>query len=178
MDYNALLIPTLKALADRDDLIVIGVLGVKGAKLDGFKIPSNAKVVDYLMYEAVLQYADVFVTNAGYGGFISGVMHGVPMVWAGRGREFIIIFFLGYRLLTIVFHPEDKAEVSMRGEIAGIGVNLETDRPSTEAIRDGVDKVLTDNSFKTRCLEVQRENQKLDCIGQLERIIKELSAET
>jgi UDP:flavonoid glycosyltransferase YjiC (YdhE family) len=87
LDYNALVTPTIKALADREDVIVIGVLGVKGAKLDGFEVPSNAKVEDYLMYEAVLQYADVFVTNAGYGGFISGVMHGVPMVFAGRGRK-------------------------------------------------------------------------------------------
>lgn len=88
LDYKSLLIPTIQTLADRDDLIVIGVLGVKGAKLDGVEIPRNAKVVDYLMYEAVLPHTDVFVTNAGYGGFILSVMHGVPMLLAGTGRKF------------------------------------------------------------------------------------------
>jgi hypothetical protein len=39
---------------------------------------------------------------------------------------------------------EDKAEVSMRGEWAGIAVNLRTNTPSPEAIRDGVDRILID----------------------------------
>jgi UDP:flavonoid glycosyltransferase YjiC (YdhE family) len=75
-------------LADREDIIVIGVLGVKGARLDGVKVPPNTRVVDYLMYEAVLAYADVFITNGGYNGFMTGVMHGVPMVLAGRTGKY------------------------------------------------------------------------------------------
>lgn len=59
----------------------------------------------------------------------------------------------------------------MRVEWAGIGVNLRTDSPSLEAIRDGVDKILTDSSFKTRSLEIQRENEELDCAAALEKFI-------
>lgn len=72
-------------------------------------------------------------------------------------------------------HAEDKAEVSMRGEWAGIGVNLRTDKPSPEAIRDAMNRLLTDSKIKARCLEIQRENQELNCVVQLENIIKELS---
>jgi UDP:flavonoid glycosyltransferase YjiC (YdhE family) len=74
-----------------------------------------------------------------------------------------------------VFSSEDKADVSMRGELAGIGINLETDQPSVEAIRDGVDKILADSSIKARCVEIQRENQELNCVAQLEKIVKEFS---
>ncbi|RAL03680.1 UDP-Glycosyltransferase/glycogen phosphorylase [Aspergillus ibericus CBS 121593] len=151
IDYNELVIPTMQALADRDDVMVIGVLGVRNARLDGFEIPSNAKVVDYLLYDAVLPYVDVFVTNGGYGSFTHGIMNGVPMVMAGTGQ--------------------DKAEVSMRVEWAGIGVNLRTDSPSQEAIREGVNKVLADPKYKARSLEIQRENEELDCAAALERYI-------
>jgi UDP:flavonoid glycosyltransferase YjiC (YdhE family) len=88
IDYTELLIPTLKALAGRDDCMVIGALGIRGAKLEGVEITINAKIVDFLLYDAVLKYADVFVSNAGYGGLMHSVMNGVLMVLAGTGREF------------------------------------------------------------------------------------------
>ncbi|KAL2827488.1 glycosyltransferase family 1 protein [Aspergillus pseudoustus] len=155
LDYDMLLKPTIEALADRDDCLVIAALGVKGATLNGVTLPPNAKVVDFLLYDAVLPYADAFVSNAGYGGFLHGVMHGVPMVLGGSGQ--------------------DKAEVSARGEWAGIAVNLKTDRPSVEAIRDSVNTVLTDSKYKTRCVEIQRENEELDSRAQVERAILEFA---
>lgn len=91
LDFNMLLKPTFKALADREDVFIIGVLGQRDATLDGVKLPANTRVVDYLLYDAVLLYADVFVSNAGYGGFLYSVMHGVPMVLAGCGRKFFLI---------------------------------------------------------------------------------------
>ncbi|KAL4984950.1 UDP-Glycosyltransferase/glycogen phosphorylase [Aspergillus falconensis] len=154
VDYNMLLLPTIEALADREDCMVIGVLGQRGAKLEGVMLPANAKVVDYLLYAAILPYVDVFINNGGYGGFMQGIMHGVPMVLAGVEL--------------------DKAEVSMRGEWAGIAINLRTSTPSAGAIRDGVDKILADGSFKARCVKIQRENEELDCRAQLERLIAEI----
>lgn len=64
--------------------------------------------------------------------------------------------------------------MSMRGEWAGIAINLRTSTPSADAIRDGVDKILGDSSFKTRCVKIQRENEELDCRVQLERLISEI----
>lgn len=95
LDFNMLLKPTIKALADREDVFVVGILGQRGATLDDwFKLPVNTRVVDYLLYDAVLPYADVFVSNAGYGGFLHSVMHGVPMVLAGSGREFTFTYIV------------------------------------------------------------------------------------
>ncbi|KAL4970767.1 glycosyltransferase [Aspergillus stella-maris] len=87
VDYNMLVIPTIKAMANRDDCIVVAVLGVKDAKLEDVTVPANVRIVDYLLYDAILPYADVFVTNAGFGGFMHGVMNGVPMVLAGVDRK-------------------------------------------------------------------------------------------
>lgn len=74
--------PTLEALASREDVIVVALLCVEGATLDR-DVPENSRVVDYLPYHALLPYTDVLVTNGGYGGFMQAVMHGVPMVMAG-----------------------------------------------------------------------------------------------
>ncbi|KAL4744721.1 hypothetical protein BDW72DRAFT_212252 [Aspergillus terricola var. indicus] len=151
IDYTELLIPTLKALAGRDDCMVIGALGIRGAKLEDVEIPGNAKIVDFLLYDAILKYADVFVSNAGYGGLMHSVMNGVPMVLAGTGQ--------------------DKAEVAMRGEWAGIAVNLRTNTPTVDALQKAVDRVLSETDFKTRCIEIQRENEQLNCLVQLEKLI-------
>ena len=87
-NFSNLVRPTLLGLADREDALVVAVLGARGAALD-FQIPGNARVQDYLLYHAVLPYADVFVSNGGYGGFMQAVMYGVPMVLAGTTRKLL-----------------------------------------------------------------------------------------
>ncbi|KAL4993137.1 UDP-Glycosyltransferase/glycogen phosphorylase [Aspergillus recurvatus] len=156
VDYEMLLKPTMEALREKEDCFVVGVLGVKAATLDGIAdLPGNARVADYLPYDAVLPFADVFVSNAGYGGFLHGVMHGVPMVLAGSGQ--------------------DKAEVCARGEYAGIALNMKTDKPTVEALRDAINTILTDCKYKQRCVEIQQENEALDCRAQVERAVLEFA---
>ncbi|AEO71928.1 f10e3bff-0624-4837-b9dc-47cf4d37bd1b [Thermothielavioides terrestris] len=154
-NYADLLIPTIRALAGRADLLVVATLGRHGTALDsGVALPANAIVVDYLPYNAILPYTDVFVSNAGYGGFMHGVMNGGPMVLAGTAA--------------------DKGEVSCRGEYAGMAVNLRAQAPGEDAIAAAVDKVLKEEKFKARAMEFKRENEELDALGSFERIIEEL----
>ncbi|KAK4108514.1 glycosyltransferase family 1 protein [Canariomyces notabilis] len=157
-DYTELLIPTLKVLSGRKDLIVIATLGARGAtppaELD--VLPDNFKIVDYFPYDALLPHTDVFVSNAGYGGFMHGIMNGVPMVLAGT--------------------KADKAEVCQRAEWAGVGVNLRAQNPSGEAIREAVDKVLGDGKFKARALELKKENEQMNCLETFEKIVYEIAA--
>lgn len=133
-DYEELVLPTLRGLADRDDLVVVAILCRPGAELlvetateedpllgegDGaeadennnnkkppqkkqpFLLPSNARVVDYFPYDAVLAHADLFVSASGYGGLTHAVAHGLPVLQTGR-------------LL-------DKADIGRRVEYAGLG---------------------------------------------------------
>lgn len=173
LDFNMLLKPTIEALADREDVFVVGVLGQRGTTIDGFQLPASTRVVDYLLYDAVLLNVDVLVSNAGYTGFLHSVLHGVPMVLADRGRKFSTSIRILEQLLIIGI--ENKAEVCMRGEYAGTTLNLNTDSPSIEALRDGTIKVLGDSSFKTRCVQTQRENEVLDNLAQVERVILEFA---
>ena len=94
------------------------------------------------------------------------------MILAGTGRMYspqAAFVDCANNSLTCI---EDKAEVSMRGEWAGIAINLRTSTPNIEAIQNGVNKLVEDDQCKKRCLEIQKEHEELACFSQLERYIK------
>ncbi|KAH8889146.1 MGT family glycosyltransferase [Thozetella sp. PMI_491] len=151
-EVDHLILPALRAFASRSDLRVVATLGHRGRKLpDDFELPANATVVDYFPYDAILPITDVFVNNAGFGGFSHGVMNGVPMVMSGI--------------------TQDKPEVSARAEWAGLGINLRAQIPTPEALTEAVDKILADPSYKKRVLEIKAENEAMDPLGSLEKVI-------
>ncbi|KAJ0341790.1 hypothetical protein COL922a_001884 [Colletotrichum nupharicola] len=150
-DPEDLILPTVQGLADRGDVLVIVVLGSRGATLDVSRLPANARVLDYFPYNAVLAHADVFVSNAGYGGFTHAVVNGVPAVFAGQ--------------------TEEKAEVAERGSVAGFAVNLRTQTPGAAAVRGAVDRVLADGRYKRRALELMAENEGMGSLGVIEERI-------
>ncbi|KAK9795975.1 putative Glycosyltransferase family 28 N-terminal domain-containing protein [Seiridium cardinale] len=143
---NDLIIPTIQAFADRDDVLIVAVLGWKDAKLSDFiKVPSNARVADYLSYDAALEHSDVWVHNAGFGAINHGIAHGVPMVVAGEGM--------------------DKTENARRVAWSGIGVDLGTAKPSIEQVKAAIKIVLREESYTSRVKVLQRQSEELDCIG-------------
>ncbi|KAF7554329.1 hypothetical protein G7046_g6850 [Stylonectria norvegica] len=151
-DYADLLIPAIQALGDRPDIFVVAILGHRNISLPAdVPIPANTRVIDYLPYDAILPHTDVFVMNAGYGGFLHGVTNGVPMVLAGE--------------------TEDKKDVAMRGEWSGVAVNLRTGRPTSRQVSEGVDRVLADESYRERVREVRAENEAMDTMDMVEREI-------
>lgn len=152
-----LIIPTIEALADRSDLLVIVTLGQRGASLPPtVTLPANARVLDYFPYDAALEHTDVFVSNAGYGGFTHAVMNGVPAVFSG---------------LT-----QDKPEVAERAAVAGFGVNLRAQTPTADALREGVDEVLTNPKYKKRAMELKVENENMDSYTVIEEHIIRLAS--
>ncbi|KAL2169397.1 hypothetical protein VTG60DRAFT_6103 [Thermothelomyces hinnuleus] len=167
------MLPTFAALAGREDVLIVATLGAPGAELvvpvnddddddaaaaaitTAVTPPANALVVDYLPYDVILPHADAFVCNAGFGGLMHSVMHGVPLVLCGR--------------------LSDKAEVCAHAERAGVAVNLRCQRPDADAVRAAVDRVLCEPRFGERARELQRENWELDALGKMEDIILELA---
>ncbi|KAI0116433.1 glycosyltransferase family 1 protein [Nemania sp. FL0031] len=157
IDWDNVLIPTIQGLAGREGVLVVAILCVKGATLEGRlpgPLPSNAIVVDYFPYDAVIEHADVFVSNGSYGVFSHCVAHGVPMVLSG--------------------HTEDKIALGMRGEYAGFAVNLGTEQQSPEAFAKGVDTILSDPKFKTRAMQLRAEAEEFDALGTVERELRAL----
>lgn len=185
-DAAALIVPTLRALAGRGGLLVVAILGVRGAALPkppsgqttqeetGRKPalssssqlsspwpPGNARVLDYLPYDLVLPYASVFVHGGGYGGLQHAIAHAVPVVQAGMS--------------------EDKPEVGARIEWAGMGVYLRKagrwDGVVTEEmVSEAVDRVLRDEGggFGRGLDKLRKEAQEARPLETLEREIVRL----
>jgi UDP:flavonoid glycosyltransferase YjiC (YdhE family) len=82
-DFGQLVAPTLTALANDPDVLVVVTTG--GRSLDAIPglVPHNARVAAYLPFEWLLSKVDVLVTNGGYGGVNQALSFGVPLVTAG-----------------------------------------------------------------------------------------------
>ncbi|KAK2041128.1 UDP-Glycosyltransferase/glycogen phosphorylase [Colletotrichum somersetense] len=155
-DYTELVSPTFEAFANRHDVLVVAALGTRGAQLPSdITIPPNARVVDYMPYDTILEYADVFVSNGGYGALTHAVRNGVPVVLAGESQE--------------------KSEVAMRAVYAGVGISLATQRPTAEQIKKGVDEVLRDTKYKKAAMRLKSESDSMDALARVEAKVKEMT---
>ncbi|KZL84768.1 udp-glucuronosyl udp-glucosyltransferase [Colletotrichum incanum] len=163
LNHRELIIPTMKALKDQDDVLVVVCLCVAGAVLDTSSfgdgtLPSNARVVDYFPYDAILAHADVFVSNSGYGGFQHAVSNGVPMVQAGN-----------------VF---DKPDIGRRIEWSGLGVYLVESPPPVSAVHLAITKVLNDGRYKNKAKELKIEAGRINPLRKVEEEIMLLKDQT
>ncbi|OBS25284.1 hypothetical protein FPOA_05817 [Fusarium poae] len=157
MDYNDIVIPALEALKDRPNTLVIVALGQRGAVLNSsITIPENARVVDYIPFDDILPLASVFVGNGGYGGVRASLAHGTPLVVAGDS--------------------EDKPEMCAIIEWAGVAINLRTGKPTSEALREGVDKLLSDAKYTEGAKRIQADMDAADPVGAITQNINEVLA--
>ncbi|KAK3938454.1 hypothetical protein QBC46DRAFT_390161 [Diplogelasinospora grovesii] len=155
VDPHQLIIPTISALQDRNDVLLVAILGRKGARLPPHiqpDVPGNVRVTDFIHYDAILQHAHVWVHNAGYGAVQHGIAHAVPMVVTAEGQ--------------------DKPENALRVAASGIGVNLGPSTPGPEQVLNAVNQVLDDtNGFQKRAREVREEAQGFRCFELVEKEI-------
>lgn len=149
-----LILSAIKALADEDVFVVITTGGRPVADLPIHPLPANFRVESYIPHGILLPHVDVMVTNAGYNGVQTALAAGVPLVVAGRS--------------------EDKAEVCARVARAGLGVDLRTQTPSSEQIRNAVQTVLGDSTYRQKARQIQAEmrnhNAPLDASILLEQL--------
>lgn len=147
-----LILPTAEAMRNRDDVLVVAILGRKGATLPvDAQAPRNARITDYLHYDAILPYARVWVHNGGYGAITHGVAHGVPMVVAGEGQ--------------------DKPENIRRIRFSGIGVGLGSITPSVQDLRLSLEAILGEPKYQERVNVLKQETIGLDCFGRIEKAV-------
>jgi MGT family glycosyltransferase len=154
-DFNLLVRPTLAALADQPDLLVVVTAGGRPADAIPGPIPANARVASYLPFEWILQKADVFVTNGGYGSVNQAMSFGVPLVCAG---------------LT-----EDKADVNARVGWSKMGINLKTNTPTPQMLRHAVRTVLDTDRYRLRASLMAEEFRLIDTRSEILRAIIEVS---
>ncbi len=134
-DLQRLVAPTLSALQDVDGILVVATTGGR-LKEELATPPSNARVETFLPFASLMPRIDLLVTNGGYGTVSMALAAGVPVIVAGT--------------------TEDKAEVAARVAWSGTGINLGTDNPSSEVLRDAVATVLGDARYRARARELAR----------------------
>ncbi|MGV0027162.1 glycosyltransferase [Phormidesmis priestleyi] len=128
-DSDALIVPTLWALAQEEVLVVVTTIGKSIESIPPDAIPANARIASFIPHSELLPDVDVMITNGGYNGVQMALAQGVPLVAAGRS--------------------EDKPEVCARIEWAGVGINLKTGKPTPQQIRSAVKKLLADHRYET-----------------------------
>ena len=154
-DFGLLIAPTLAALANEPDLLVVVTAG--GRPIDAIPgpIPSNVRLASYLPFEWVLPKVDVFVTNGGYGSVNQAMSFGIPLVTAG---------------LT-----EDKADVNARVAWSGVGIDLATNEPTPQALREAIRTVLDKPNYRSRASLMADEFDGIDTRSEILRIISQVS---
>jgi MGT family glycosyltransferase len=154
-NFGLLITPTLAALANEPDLLVVVTAGGRPIEAIPGPIPGNARLASYLPFEWVLPKVDVVVTNGGYGSVNQAMSFGIPLVTAG---------------LT-----EDKADVNARVAWSGVGIDLATNEPTPQALREAILKVLAKPNYRSRASLMAEEFDGIDTRSEIHRIVSQVS---
>lgn len=151
-DLGALVVPTVEALAGREDLLVVATTGREGRTTIPGRVPANAYVTDFLPYAELLPHVDVMITNGGYGGVHQALSHGIPLIVAGGSA--------------------DKPEVAARVAYARAGINLGTSRPGRAEIVGALDAILGTGAHRAAARRLSRE---IRAVNAFDRIAETLA---
>jgi MGT family glycosyltransferase len=155
-NFDLLVVPTMAALANEPDVLVVATAGGRPVEAIPGQIPSNARVASFLPFEWLLPRVNVLVTNGGYGSVNQAMSFGIPLITAG---------------LT-----EDKADVNARVAWSGVGINLANNEPTREALRKAVRTVLDRPAYRLRALQMASEFAGIDTRSEIIRIINQVVA--
>jgi UDP:flavonoid glycosyltransferase YjiC (YdhE family) len=156
-NFRLLIAPTLAALANEPDVLVVATAGGRPVEAIPGAVPSNARLASYLPFEWLLPRVDVLVTNGGYGSVNQAMSYGIPLVTAGM--------------------TEDKADVNARVAWSGVGVNLATNEPTQEALRAAVRTVLDRPAYRMRASQMADEFARIDTRFEILSIIRRVVAD-
>jgi MGT family glycosyltransferase len=127
-ETEQLTIPTIKALADQDVLVVVTTGGKPVSTLHMDDLPANVRVESFIPHYNLLPHVSVMITNGGYGGVQTALANGVPLIVAGA--------------------TEDKPEVANRVAFSRTGINLKTNTPTVAQIQAAVKEILADRTYR------------------------------
>jgi MGT family glycosyltransferase len=136
-DTWKILEPTLTAFRHTDVLVVASTGGSGTGELREKYAAENVIIEDFIPFDQIMPYAGVFVTNGGYGGTLLSIKNRLPLVAGGV--------------------HEGKNEVCARIGYFKIGIDLGTETPTPEAIREGVETVLADVTYRKNIIRLADE---------------------
>jgi len=153
MDPHELIIPTVDACRDLPVRLVI--CAVHASRPADLVLPDNARWAEWISFEDLFKYTDIVVSNGGYGGINQAFASGIPMIVAGM--------------------TEDKAETTARAEMTGAAINLKCQTPTSEQVREALEKVLKDGMYKQKALDLKTAYAECDAVGSFVQAIDEMA---
>lgn len=136
-DIEKILVPTLEAFKGSDTL-VIATTGGSGTEELRKRFPQkNLIIEDFIPFGDIMPYADVYITNGGYGGVMLGIENEVPMLVAGV--------------------HEGKNEINARIGYFKVGINLKTEKPSPKKILSGVQTIMANPAYRENIEKLAKE---------------------
>jgi UDP:flavonoid glycosyltransferase YjiC (YdhE family) len=119
-------------------------------------VPDNARVEAFVPHTALLPHVDLMITNGGYGGVMTALAHGVPLIVAGT--------------------TEEKPEIAARVAWSGAGLDLRTKRPSPRQIADATRTVLGDPRYRRNAERIRDDFGRHDAPREAADLLEELAA--
>jgi UDP:flavonoid glycosyltransferase YjiC (YdhE family) len=153
-DFSELVTPTLEALANEPDILVMVTTGGRPIETLRGPLPENVRVAEYLPFEWAMSKINAFVTNGGYGSVNQALSFGVPVVTAG----------------TVA----DRGDVGARVAWSGVGVNLATNAPTPDALRSAVRRILDEPTFREQAALFADEARSIDTRSEVLQVLKQL----
>jgi len=157
-DTAKLLEPVLKAFRDTDTLVVATTGGHGTKELRQKYTADNLLIEDYVSFDTIMPYVNLYVTNGGYSGVLLAIKHNLPIVAAGL--------------------HEGKNEICARIGYFKYGVNLNIENPSEGQIRDAVNEVLENNEYRKNVDQLAESMNSYDSLSLCARYIGNLINET
>lgn len=157
-DNTKLVIPTLEAFKEDEDTFIICTTG--GADTQNLRRKYNRPhivIEDFIPFEDIMPYVDLFISNGGYGGVLQSIQHGVPMLVAGV--------------------HEGKNEICARIGYLGYGINLKTERPRSEHVGKAARRILSDTSYRIKVETLRKEMEMYNPNTEAEKNILEILEE-
>jgi MGT family glycosyltransferase len=155
-DVEKLIVPTLEAFQNSDCLVVVTTGGSGTEELRRKYRGDNIVIEDFIPFDEIMPYADVYVTNGGYGGVLLSIQHQLPMVVAGV--------------------HEGKNEINSRVGYFRLGINLKTEKPSVLQLRRAVEEILGNESYAENVKSLSQEFRKFNpneiLVRQLTRLLR------
>lgn len=136
-DYEQLIRPAIRALANEDVFVVVTTGSRPPSDVEIDPLPSNVRVERFIPYAKLMPKVDVLVTNGGFGSVQIALAHGVPVAVFGK--------------------TEEKPEIANRVNWSRVGIGMKVLQPAEAQIRDVVTRVLTNPSYAIRASSIRHE---------------------
>ena len=130
-DMASLYRKCIKAFSDTDYQVIMSIGDMVDVKELG-EIPANISVHSHVDQIAVLSKADAFLSHCGMNSVNESLYYEVPLV----------------------MYPQTSEQGGVANRVTQVGAGLMLEKTTPEAIREAVEKVLNDNSYRSGAVAI------------------------